>query len=1107
MQKNNVMRKTICQTALAALMAFAATSGAWAIKATPRPVAVRQPDGSTLMVRIHGDENFHYVTTTDGFLVQRDNDGFFKYVTAGNGNSRAISGQRANSVGQRESEEMTFVSKLTPLRSREAVDKMFPQAKNVKAKAPEQVLNLSKVKARQVRRVGKVGEESQYLVILVRYSDDVLHYGVSDFERWLNEPGYAVDGGTGSVKDYYRDNSMGQFVPNFTVLGPYTLDHEETYYAANDTESSDDVNPQAMIIEAVTKAKADHPELDFSQFDNDGDGYMDNVNVIYSGYGEAASGDTHDMWPHSYRLSASDQQFQVDGITVNNYSVSAELIGGSGAKMDGIGTFTHEFGHVLGLKDMYDTDDYTDGLGTNPGDYSIYASGSYNNDSRTPPYLMAFERQQMGWLTLTPLDKAEDVELQPIYTNAARYIDAQPNLDWDTQGGDWYVLENRQQTGWDKYIPAHGLLIYHYDYTAESVEEYWSVNGPNNNAQHRCLYIIPADGTDDDLTRKGDTYPGTTGSTEFTDESHPKATSWTGEKLHTPITNITEEADGIVRFQVKGGSGTLSFIRTVTPTDADISDSTITVGAQVVEKKSAITEMGFCWSDSQQYPTTADNKAVVETADKLTYTITGLKAATTYYVRAYMTLADSSTIYGAAVPVKTEHEVIQAPYAFMFNQWDGEEPVGWRIIDNNGDGMTWVQDSSTEAIVYQFDYWNNADDWLISEKMHIPERGTLYIVRGVTDEAYVEKLDVYVSTRSRSIDDFHLVQSLTLADHFGEQTVDEVDLSDYADEDVYVALVAKSDRMQNAIWLWEVLLTNRLETPTITTFNAKGNALHLEWTPVDGAKYYYLAFSEVTDSVNTTVTYLPENDMTTATGNVEVGTGLLKFIQSGTVETKAYPDSIKAVQFMQYVSGPRGSSTLSVEGSADGVTWERIGELQRLTANDSEGTAVDLTSYMSGKYYNRLRVTCEYGGRLVTLRNFTITYNDGYVLNSLAEGSVYGTSIDINETTKDEFFQGKKYAAEVYAGDGLLFYDASPTAYYQSASSGIADITSSNGTFTKVARTICRDGMVRMSGLKAGSTVSLYSIDGRLLRRFVATGTTAAVTVDGYRGIVIGKQN
>ena len=109
----------------------------------------------------------------------------------------------------------------------------------------------------------------------------------------------------------------------------------------------------------------------------------EDVNVVYAGYSEASTGNGDDMWPHSWTLD--EFSLTIDGIIIDAYGCSAEFVGAEGEKMDGIGTFTHEFGHVLGLKDMYDTDEYTDGYGLDPGDYSIFASGRYNNKSRTPP--------------------------------------------------------------------------------------------------------------------------------------------------------------------------------------------------------------------------------------------------------------------------------------------------------------------------------------------------------------------------------------------------------------------------------------------------------------------------------------------------------------------------------------------------------------------------------------------------------------------------------------------------------------------------------------------------------------------------------------------------
>lgn len=1098
------MHKSLVRLFLTASLMLASAGSAWAIKANPRPVAVRLPDGSTLTVRIHGDENFNYVTTLDGFLVQRDREGYFRYVRVDEKNARRVmTAQRVHPNDRRTASEKELLKTLQPINRMADAFRLFGPRPELKLKAPEQILNTKKM--RRVR-ASSVADESNYLVIIVEYADGKLNFNTLDFERWLNEPNYSVNGGTGSVKDYYRDNSMSQFIPHFTVLGPYKLDHEETYYAANNPETGSDDNPEAMVIEAVQKAKAEHPEINFAKFDNDGDGFMDNVNVIYSGYSEASSGNPVNMWPHSYNLNATNRAFQVDGITVNNYAVSAELVGADGAEMDGIGTFVHEFGHVLGFCDTYDTDSYNGGIGVDPGDFSLYASGSYNNNSRTPPYLMAFERQQMGWLDLTPVNKAEDVTLLPINQNEARYIDAQPERDLYTQGGDWFVLENRQKTGWDAYIPAHGLLVYHYDFTTESIQKYWNVNGPNNNANHRCLYIVPADGVDDALTRKGDTYPGITGTTDFTDETHPEALSWTGNKLRTPITRITEDENGLIHFCVKGGVANTPFIQTLPPGSVGVTAESIEVGAQIVSGADAVKEMGFCWSTTKEFPTCDDEHIALEKAASVNYKLTNLQPATRYYVRAYMTLDDGAVVYGASLPVRTEHEPLQAPGVLDFMTWVDGEPDRWKVIDRNGDGTTWIYDEATRGMLYQFDYWNNADDWLVSEKMHIPQRGTLYFVRGVTDPNYVERLEVYVSTTTRRPEDFHLVKSVSIADHFNEQYVEEVDLSDFAGKDVYVALAVKSEKLQGMLWIWQVMLTNRLETPEIVQFTAVDGGLYSEWTSVDNASKYFLDFYEVTNTPKEVVEFLPEKRMENLSGEVETGTGFLRFISSSEVETSTFADGITDLKFLLCSAGPRGTTTFSVEGSVDGTVWERVGELYRISVSDAEGSLIDLKRNLADKRYTRLRFKTEYGGRVLTLRNLTIGYTDGTVWNPLAQGGVDGTSMFIGEQTPGEFLSGKKYAIQVYAGDGYLFYDASAPAFYQHGVQGIGEIQRDQQPTQRMARTLCKDGWVRLIGLTPNKPVSLYATDGRLLKRFVPTSTETAVYLEGYRGIVIGRQ-
>ncbi len=1070
------------------LLCFAAVMllapAAKAVMAHPHPVTITQPDGSSLTIRIHGDESFHYTTTVDGFLIEKDADGYFKYVDY---NNKQLTAQVANNIDQRSSSEMQLLSQLSP--AKRIVPQMV-QARNITKKAPR-VTTPTKLAATTQSRTKAEVSESQYLVILVGFSDRPFTFTQHDFDAWLNEEGYAVDGGTGSVKDYYRDNSMGQFIPNFTVLGPYTLPYPQLYYAGNDENTGEDANPRAMIVDACNIARQENPDIDFSIFDNDKDGYMDNVNIVYAGYSEASTGNPDDMWPHSWTLDEFSLTF--DGTIIDAYGCSAEFVGASGEKMDGIGTFTHEFGHVLGLKDMYDTDEYTDGYGLDPGDYSLFASGSYNNESRTPPCLMAFERMQMGWCQPIELNEAADITLTPISENTAYYINAQPGRAEGT-GHEWFLLENRQKKGWDAYLPAHGLLIYHYDYTDEMVEKYWSVNGPNNNSKHRCMYIKPADGIDDSNTRNGDTYPGRSGNTSFTDNSNPNALSWAGEKTETPITNIREE-NGNILFQVKGGVENISIIHTEKP--YNVRDTSFDVAASLKKNTQSIIEMGFCW-DTHQEPTLAHSpQCIAVTGDKISATITGLQPATRYYVRAYMLMQDKSITYGAAIPVKTECAVAEAPYIADFTAWTDGEPDCWQIIDNNSDGTTWVFDESTEGILYQFDYWNNADDWLISTRMVVPENGHLYFVRGVVEQTTVEKLDVYISTTSRNIEDFHLVKQFSFADNFGIQIPEEVDISDYAGQEVYIAFVCTSEKLQSNLWLWQIYLASKLDTPQFTKFLLEGNALELEWTPVKDAARYHLEFYEVTDQLNNVAVFLPTTEWERVEGKVELATGSINFTGDAVLETRSYPYGITDLLFMLYSSGPIGTTTFTVEATEDGSKWELIGPPSNISEANTAGYEMFLSEYLANKKYQKLRLTCQHGGRNIRIKYFTLGFNDGYVWELLSAGAVYENSISIRETTPDEFKSGKTYAACIYAGDGILYYDSSEPAFYR-YDSAVHNAINDDITIYH------NNGTIYVEGITNTSHILCTTPEGIILyNNQVQGGTTHSFDTAQYNGIVI----
>lgn len=1091
------------QLLLASLLGVGCCHEASAIGAYPKPIVMRQPDGSTLTVRIQGDENFHYVTTADGYLLGKDAEGFFRYVdydfTTGR---RTLTAQRAHNAAERTANEQSLIGQL---RLASVVNADLLTRNSIVRKAPAKILDTRKmaVKARSAKAAAE--KESQYLVILVNFQDSIMRHTADDFDRWLNEHDYSVNGGTGSVKDYWRDNSMGQFVPNFKVVGPYTLSQPLAYYGQNTSSSSaSDANPRDMVREAVEMAKANNPSLDFSQFDNDGDGEIDNTYIIYAGYSEASTANDNDIWPHSWNMGT--ENLTVDGVKVNNYSCSAELVGMPGApakpSMDGIGTFAHEFGHVLGLKDQYDTDGTENGNALNPGAYSMYASGSYNNDSHTPPYLMAFERLQLGWMKqgedIEELKEAADISLGNLADNLACYIDCQPNRTEGT-GVEWYILENRQQEGWDKYIPAHGLLITHYDYTDEMVEKYWSVNGPNNNAKHRCMYIVPADNVDDEYSRKGDTYPGSSANTEFSDASTPAALNWDGKSLGVAVTNITE-GDDAIRFQVNGGVSQWNVVKTLVP--AEVRDTTATFCADITAAGD-VKSVGFRWalaSQSLAGESSEGYSQAVADPSHPTLTVNSLLPGANYQVRAYMEMADGTVVYGSVMPFSTECKTAIAPFETDFTSWTNGLLDCWEIVDGNGDGTTWVQDESSNSVVCSTDVWNDSDEWLIMKRrIHVPTNGTLFFTRGIADETLVEGLEVYVSTKTASKDDFVLTERFSFADNFGKQVMEEVDLSRYAGQDIYVAFRCTSERMQGDLWLWDVLVAEKYATPTITRFERTGKeTLTAEWTPSEGASVYYLCLSKETDEVNEQALFTPLDFYEDVQGNVTTGTGSLFFTSTGSVTLKTFPDGITDCKFMVLCSGPLGTSELTVEGTTDGTEWEPVGSKTSLSEYDSDGQEVDLSSYLSGKGYKKLRFNVKHGGRNVRIKYLTLFYNDGKVYDDLASGAVYDTKVTINSTTTGEWDSGR-YRIWVASGIGNLFFDESKPAYYQ-ATTAIDEVSERlDGT----SATLTTDGhTVTLTGLKPGQRVTLAAADGSIIYNNVSA--TDRLTLRPARhGVVI----
>ena len=509
-----------------------------AVVARPKSTVYVQPNGYSLDCFLRGDEFFHFRTTLDKYVLLPDTGGYLTYAREDALGELVPSNVVAHNEADRTSSEKGFLLTIRP---------NLPFGAKIK--------NAVKVRTSKqgVRKVKSLANKSvstaKYLVILVNFSDNVFSVANPQkrYSEQFNGANYTTDGATGSVKQYFKDNSMGNFDPTFDVIGPVTLSKPMAYYGGNDA-SDNDLHPEEMVFEACQLIEN---QVNFADYDLNNDGVVDNVYVIYAGYGEASGAPANTIWPHASEVTNTTL---LDGKMISSYSCSNELQGTTNAIIDGIGTSCHEFSHTIGLPDLYDTDYETNGQGADVDTWSLMASGCYNNDGMTPPYYIGVERELLGWGTATELTAASNCTLGSIDNNKFYKISTNtPN--------EYYILENRQLNGWDKSLYQHGMLVYHIDKSSAYASR-WVDNTINAYSAHQCVDIERASGSaviyDGSNTSawlasvKGNPFPGTSSKTEFTDTSLPGAKTWNNVGTGKPITAIAE-SNGVISFKFMGG--------------------------------------------------------------------------------------------------------------------------------------------------------------------------------------------------------------------------------------------------------------------------------------------------------------------------------------------------------------------------------------------------------------------------------------------------------------------------------------------------------------------------------------------------------------------------
>lgn len=493
MKKKTVLTSLLCACALTMQAVPARRDGR----------VVTQADGTTLTVFAHGDEHFHWLTNAEGEWIARNRQGNYEVIPA-----------------------------LTP-----------QQMEAYRAKSRRRM-------PQQTAKATPLNIAPRGLVILVNFQDTVFTTPKAEIDSMLYGQNYTRDytytyygekyhiTANGSAREYFYEASNRQYHPQFDVVGPVTVSHKMAYYGSN--SPYDDANASEMIQEACELAKKEY-DVDFTLYDNDNDGYVDFVYVFYAGYGEADSSIDDTVWPHAYWLTQAGITCTIDGKQIDSYACSNELDYINGTH-SGIGTFCHEFSHVLGLPDLYITKESSTSHKT-LGQWDIMDYGPYNNDGNTPPNYSGYERFFMGWATPRLLTEAEEVTLHDLASsNEVLLISATDDhnlIGNDPYPATFHILENRQQTGLDTYLPGHGLMLTKVDYSYYN----WQQNVVNNTKKSMGVDLIEADGKAPNYSARNpeNGYFGKAG-----DLFPAGADYYEGITAH-PIRNIREE-DGVITF-------------------------------------------------------------------------------------------------------------------------------------------------------------------------------------------------------------------------------------------------------------------------------------------------------------------------------------------------------------------------------------------------------------------------------------------------------------------------------------------------------------------------------------------------------------------------------
>ena len=623
------------------------------LEAAPVPEGVRkivkQANGQTLEIRLSGDEHLHYWSTTDGIPVLQWADNQWYYIESMEGNRFHTSGVLAKEASLRTDREQKEAEKFLAQTLRDRTQASLSPAPR-HAKAP-------------------TSGNLRGLVIMAEFADRTFTPACTQeqMDRQLNEAGYQDFGMTGSARDYFIDQSHGCFQPVFDVVGPVRLSHETAYYG-NDSLGSNILGSYIIqtdlrigdFAEESCRLAKEHFQVDFSRYDNNGDGEADLVFIIFAGYAESNGAGTQNLWPQmNYLADSLDIELHLDGVKINRFACSNELSGFSGSDIAGIGTFCHEFSHTLGLMDLY-------GSGMlDMGTWSLMANGCYNNEGKTPSSLSSFEKMLLGWCEPDTVETAARLALPPFETSNQAYL-----VPSDNNANEYLLLENRQRNGkWDAALGGEGMLLIHVDYD----EKAWGSNQVNTDPAHRRLYLIPANKDSSSSSDPASTpFPGSLGVANFSPLTHPSAVWHSGQEMSRTLTNIHPSADSILFDFMQNLPAPVALEA------SNISRNSFTANREAVETATRYTVRLF-------HPSSGEERTI-RNVEQTRYTFGGLETGSEYLykVQASNDILVSDFSNEIKVGIPSGNEIPETTKVHAYSQHGilyVESPVEVRIYD------------------------------------------------------------------------------------------------------------------------------------------------------------------------------------------------------------------------------------------------------------------------------------------------------------------------------------------------------------------------------------------------------------------------------------------